>query len=161
MTETLGTELPDPLYAVLAAADPAEHVGTTLALLSVGEDGWPHQALLSVGEVLALDRDRLRLALWPASSAAANLAARGRATLTVVLAETSFTVRLAVRASGELSTPRAGTLALFEARVEEVRADVAPYAVLESGVRFRLNDPDEALARWAEVRAELRRHGDG
>lgn len=160
MTRTLGPELPDPLYPALGGGDPADRVGFTLALLSVGEDGWPQQALLSVGEVVAVDRRRLHLALWPRSSAARNLAARGRATLTAVLAETSYTVRLAVRVHGELSTPRAGTLSRFAARVEEVGADVAPYAVLESGVRFRLNDPDEALARWAEVRAALLGHGE-
>lgn len=161
MTRSLGSELPEPLHAALAAEDPADGDGLTIGLLSVREDGWPHLALLSVGEVVALDRRRLRLALWPGSTATHNLTERGRATLAAVLEETSFTVRIAVEGAGELSTPLAGILARFEAQVTEAGADVAPYAVLESGIRFRLPDPDDVLPRWAEVRAALRRAPEG
>lgn len=157
MTRSLGARLPDPLYVALSARDPTAHIGLTLGLLTMRDDGWPHEALLSVGEAVAIDRRRLRLALWPTSTATRNLAEHGRATLATVLEQTSFTVRLTAHGAGELATRRAGTLARFEARVEETHADAAPYAVLESGVRFRLNDPDEALSRWAEVRAALRR----
>ena len=40
--------------------------------------------------------------------------------------------------------------------MEGASADEAPYAVLESGVRFRLKDPPAVLARWAELREALR-----
>lgn len=62
MTRSLGSELPEPVHAALTVDDPAEAEGLTLLLLSVRADGWPHLALLSVGEVVALDRRRLRLA---------------------------------------------------------------------------------------------------
>jgi hypothetical protein len=161
VTRPLGAELAGPLYATLSAPDPADPEGLTFLLLSVGEDGWPHLAMLSLGEVVALDRRHLHLALWPRSTTTRNLTERGRATLAAVLHETSYAVRMGVRAAGELSTPLAGTLARFEGRVEEVRADSVPYAVLESGVRFRLKERDEVLARWAEVRAHLRHDAAG
>jgi hypothetical protein len=161
VTRSLGSELPDPLYAALSTGDPGEQEGLTFLLLSVREDGSPHLAMLSVGEVVALDRRRLRLALWPASTTTRNLIERKAATLAAVLEETGYTVRLGVRAAGELATPLAGRLARFDASVEEVGADVVPYAVLESGVRFRLKEPREVLPRWAEVRAQLRRDPAG
>jgi hypothetical protein len=159
MTRPVGDQLPDPLYAALSGDGLGEHEGLTFLLLTVDPHGWPHQAMLSVGEVVANDRRRLGLALWPASRTTRNLDERARATLTAVVEETGFTIRLRVRRRGELSTPLAGTLAHFDAAVEQVRADVVPYAVLESGVRFRLRDRDEVLSRWAEVRACLQAEG--
>lgn len=156
MTRRLGEELPEQLYRSLSSDDPAGHEGLTLLVLSVGEDGWPHQAMLSVGEVVALDRRRVRLALWPQSTTTRNLTGRGQAVLTAVLDHVGYVARLRVSQSGELETPRAGTLARFDGRVEEVKEDVVPYAVLESGIRFRLTGRDDVLARWAEVRAALR-----
>jgi hypothetical protein len=161
MTRPVGDELPDPLYAALSADWLGEREGLAFLLLSVDPDGWPHQAMLSVGEVVALDRRRLRLALWPDSTTTRNLTERPKATLAAVLEETGYTVRVVVRAAGEFATPLAGRLACFDASVEEVAADVVPYAVLESGVRFRLNEPGEVLPRWAEVRAQLRREAAG
>jgi hypothetical protein len=157
VTRTVGVELPKPLYAALSGSDPGALEGLTFLLLSMRDDGWPHLAMLSVGEVVALDPGRLGLALWPRSTTTHNLTERGRATLAAVLDQTGYTVRMEVHAAGELSTPLAGTLARFDARVEEVSADSVPYAVLESGVRFRLTERDEVLARWAEVRTALRR----
>jgi hypothetical protein len=156
VTRRVGAGLPAPLYQPLSSDDPAGYEGLTLLLLSVGEDGWPHQAMLSVGEVVALDRRRMRLALWPQSTTTRNLTGQGQAILTAVLDEVGYVARLRVSESGELETPRAGTLARFDARVEDVKEDVVPYAVLESGIRFRLTEREDVLARWGEVRAALR-----
>lgn len=156
MTQRLGGELPDSLYGPLSSDDPAAHEGLTLLVLSVDDDGWPRQAMLSVGEVVAFDGRRLGMALWPQSTTTRNLTERGRAVLTAVVDETSYVVRLRVSRSGELFTSRAGELARFDALVEEVGSDVVPYAVLESGIRFRLTDREDVLARWGEVRAVLR-----
>jgi hypothetical protein len=154
VSESLGDRLPPSLRAALDEAAP----GFTLVLVSVGTGGWPHLALLSVGEVLALDDRTLRLALWPASTATANLAREPRVTLAAVLDGVSLSVRLTARPAGTLELP-SGELAVFDATVAEVRADVAPYAVLESGIRFRLTEPAETLRRWAATRSALRRLG--
>jgi hypothetical protein len=55
----------------------------------------------------------------------------------------------------DISTPLAGTLACFHAQVAAARSDEAPYAVIESGIRFRLRDEAAVVARWREQRAAL------
>lgn len=112
--------------------------------------------MLSVGEVLATDEGHLRLALWPNSTATGNLSASGRATLALVHEEAGYYIRLAATRGADLKLPSGGHLAFFEGAVEDVQQDIAPYAVLESGVRFRLKDPASVLPRWRETVAVLR-----
>jgi hypothetical protein len=151
--------VPAPLRAVLDDDDLAAGQGFTMLLMTVRDDDWPHLAMLSVGEVIALDERRLRLAVWPDSTSASNLAARLRMTLAAVLAPASYLVRASVRPLGDLRTPLSGRLAAFEATVEEVAVDEAPYAVLEAGIRYRLTDVEATLRRWAELRSALREAG--
>ena len=48
--------------------------------------------------------------------------------------------------------------AVFEARIDEVRRDEVPYAVLTSGIVFDLPDRDVVLARWHETIEALAAH---
>jgi hypothetical protein len=155
MSEVLGTRLP---AALRAALDLEAAPGFTVVLMSTGADGWPHLAMLSSGEVLPLDDRHLRVALWRHSTASGNLAREPRATLAAVVDGTSLSVRLTARSLGDLTT-RWGDLAVFDARIEEVRGDVAPYAVLESGIRFRLKEPEETRLRWVATHQALREMG--
>ena len=156
MSRQLDPLVPPVLHELLDSEDLPAAEGFTMLLVTVTGEGWPHVAMVSVGEVVAGSDDSLRLALWPGSTAARNLTPSGRAALAAVLDGTSYSLRLAVTRAGEVETPLAGQLARFDARVEGVSADEAPYAVLESGVRFRLKDPPAVLARWAELREALR-----
>jgi hypothetical protein len=156
VSRPLDPVVPPALRELLDSDDLAGSEGFTMLLATVTEDGWPHLAMLSVGEVVATADASMRLALWPGSTATHNLTPSGCGTLSAVVDGTSYSVRLAVSREGEVETPLAGQLARFEARVEGASADEAPYAVLESGVRFRLKDPEAVLARWAELREALR-----
>jgi hypothetical protein len=156
VSRRLDPVVPPALREVLDSDDLAAAEGFTMLLVTVTDDGWPHMAMVSVGEVVATGDESLLLALWPGSTATRNLTPSARATLAAVVDATSYSVRLAVTRAGEVETPLAGQLARFEGRVEGVSADEAPYAVLESGVRFRLKDPPAVLARWAELRQALR-----
>jgi hypothetical protein len=151
MSRPLDAVVPAPLRALLDA-DPGDAAvdGFTLLLLTTRADGWPHQAMLSVGEVAAAAEDRLTLAVWPGATSTANLRERGRATLTAVVDGVAYALFLAVEAAGEV-----GRLARFEARVEAATADEAPYARLESGIRFALNEREETIARWRATREAL------
>ena len=44
-------------------------------------------------------------------------------------------------------------------RVVEARSDTAPYATVESGIRFRLHDPAAVSSRWRATRSALRSLG--
>lgn len=153
MSRPLDPIVPEALRALLAA-DPGDASvdGFTLLLLTTRADGWPHQAMLSVGEVapVAGAGDRLTLAVWPGATSTANLRDRGRATLTAVVDGVAYALFLAVEAAGEV-----GRLARFDAHVEAATADEAPYARLESGIRFTLVDRDATIARWRATRSEL------
>lgn len=50
----------------------------TALLVTTTDDGWPHVAMLSVGELTAVEPHRPRAALWPSSTATANLRAHER-----------------------------------------------------------------------------------
>lgn len=153
MSRELEPVVPAELAAALGA-DPAETEGVTLLLLSV-VDGWPHQAMISVGEVVVLDERRLALALWPGAGTTAALTETRRATLTVVLPPVAYALRLELRRVEDLETPLAGKRARFVAEVDAASSDEAPYATLESGVAFRLHEPEKTFASWREVRAAL------
>jgi hypothetical protein len=155
MSRPLEPRVPPDVRALLDA-DLSASVGLTFLLITISPEGWPHQAMISCGEIAALSDERLALALWPSSTAARSLAGGGRATLTLVLPPTAYALRLDVEPAGELETPLAGCLARFSASVAAATADEAPYATLESGVRHSLKDPDQVLARWREVREALR-----
>lgn len=131
--------------------------GASLAfqLITLGSDGWPHASMISVGEVVAIDDETLRLALWPRSHAAANCAAGGRALLLAVVDGVGYSIALSLSPRRPLPSRDHGSLSAFDARVSEVRADSAPYAELEGGIRFRLLDPGPVLARWAQTRRAL------
>lgn len=156
MSRALEPRTPAPLRALIESDDLAAAEGFTMLLVSVTRDGWPHTAMLSVGEVVTVDDTSLRFALWPGSTATRNLTPQGRATLNAVVDGVSYALRLDFKRVGEIETARAGRLARFTASVAGATADEAPYATLESGVRFRLKDPPSVLARWAELRAALR-----
>jgi hypothetical protein len=161
MSTLLAPRLPPPLRGALDRDD-AE--GFTIALLTVSEDGFPHQALISVGECVALDDEHVRLALWSGSTAARNAARTRRSTLAAVVDEVAYTVLLVLAPRGEpdvagLTSEPSSTRSVLDGRVVQARADTAPYAVIETGIRFRLNDPQAVLDRWADTRRRLRALG--
>jgi hypothetical protein len=155
MSRALDPVVPAALRAALAP-EPAASDGVAILVVTTRADGWPHVAMVSAGELVVIDDSRLALALWPDSTTAANARERPRLTLTTVIAGASYSLRSTARRLADLETPRAGRLAQFGLTVDAASADAAPYAVLETGVRFRLTDPTATLLRWREVRAALR-----
>ncbi|ODU03234.1 MAG: hypothetical protein ABS81_14810 [Pseudonocardia sp. SCN 72-86] len=149
MSTLLEPVVPEGLRRELADDD---NEGFTLALLTMADGGWPHQALISIGEVVVLDDTHLRLATWPTSTTTRNMEATGRCALVAVVDGAVLTVRLSLTARGIVEK-----LQVFDARIVEVRSDTAPYATVETGIRFRLTDPAQALARWRSTREAL--HG--
>jgi len=129
--------------------------GETFLLLSVGEDGWPRVALLSVGEVLAVSPRELRLALWPKSVTTENLRRNPAATLMLVHEKTAYDIQLEVTPAPDGAVLPASQVR-FAARVRRVLADEVGYAELLSGVRFRLTLRDQVLPHWRQTVQGLR-----
>lgn len=156
MSRALEAIVPPALRDALEREPAGDGSDVTVLVLSVRDDGWPHLAMVGPGELVVVGERQLRLALWPGSTTTACLTASGQATLAAVIGGTSYVVRARTSRVADVETPLAGRLARFDAVVEAAAEDRAPYAVLESGVRFRLNDPAGTLARWRELRAALR-----
>ncbi|OMF79988.1 hypothetical protein [Paenibacillus glucanolyticus] len=142
------------LYQWLDGSDLESKQGTAMMLLSVTEDLWPHTAMISVGEIVALDRSRLRLALWPGTVTTGNLLRSGQATLVAIHDGAAHYVRLRLQALPDLPDAR-HPRQRFAAEVVAVREDIAKYADILSAVKIQLHDPDEVLGRWKETIEEL------
>jgi hypothetical protein len=151
--------LGESLVRLLDGSGLDAHVGVTIQLVTVDDAGWPRIALLSVGEVVALDARALRLALWSSSRSTANLTRSAMGLLSVVEGGASHNIAIRATARGTDSTELADR-AVFDARVLEVRRDEVPYAVLTAGITFSLPDPAPVLARWRRtVDALVAEHG--
>ncbi len=142
------------LYQWLDGSDLESKQGTAMMLLSVTEDLWPHTAMISVGEIVALDRSRLRLALWPGTVTTGNLLRSSQATLVAIHDGAAHYVRLRLQALPDLPGAR-HPRQRFAAEVVAVREDIAKYADILSAVKIQLHDPDEVLGRWKETIEEL------
>ncbi|MDK8188495.1 pyridoxamine 5'-phosphate oxidase family protein [Paenibacillus sp. UMB7766-LJ446] len=126
-----------------------------MQLLTVSGGEWPHQAMISMGEVIAVTPSLLRLALWPGTQTSMNMSRTGKATLIAVHQQSLLSIRLDVTslpALREAAHPRDR----FEAQVINIRVDHAPYAEITSGITFQLKDESGAITRWRETIEELR-----
>jgi hypothetical protein len=131
----------------LDGGDLAGGTGFTISLITIDPSGFPRVALLSVGEVLAIDERRLALALWPGSTTAAALTDSRSATLWLVADEVAYTIHVVAERREDL--PAGGMAhAFFIVTVQDVLADEVSYARLTSGVVFELPDPERVISRW-------------
>jgi hypothetical protein len=154
MSRELGPAVPEAVRRCLDD-EPERQVGLTILVLSELEAGWPHVAMVSVGELVVVADGRLALALWPTSTCAANLARTGRATLAVVADGLAFSLRCRVDDELSIAGGEGPAMRGFVLRVSAATEDSAPYADLLSGVTYRLHDTQATLARWRHTRAAL------
>lgn len=155
VTEWRNGPLQDDVLGQLNGDDLGGTIGFTVLLLTTTPDGWPHQAMLSLGEIVIVDPATIRLGLWASSTATENLVSRRRAMLSFVANARSYSIRVRARLIENVVIEGAGRRACFVASVETVGIDMAPYATLESGVRYRLSAPSETLALWQRTRETL------
>ncbi|MCP3746343.1 pyridoxamine 5'-phosphate oxidase family protein [Paenibacillus sp. A3M_27_13] len=125
-----------------------------MMLLTVTEDQWPHIAMISVGEVVALDEGNLRLALWPGTTTTGNMIRTGKATLAVFTGGKAHYVRLSLEHLPALPEAK-HVRERFAAHVFAAREDSAQYADILTGVTVRLKEPESVIHRWKETVAEL------
>lgn len=152
------TQSPDRLPDAIVRDFDGEHLEARLSdairLSTVSEDGWPHAAQLSAGEILAVNASTLLIAVWPQSSTTRNLSRDGRLTLSLVHDGALLEIRARARALAQKQT--ALELSVFRVAIEAVTEHRAKYAEVLSGVTFRLYEPERVIARWREQIAMLR-----
>lgn len=104
-------------------------------MITVDRAGFPHVALISWYEVVALDRATLRLGLRATSQSSQNLRERRIGTLIFVGGGAAYYVKGRVEA--ESSLPLFPELASFRLRMEQVLEDKKRGIPLLHGIRFR------------------------
>ena len=150
-----GSSLDPDLMALLDGTDLGAKVGETILLLTVSETGWPHVGMLSVGEVLATDPDRVVIALWQGTRTGSNLLRTSKGTLALVHRGAGYYIELSVTGAGPVEVDET-TLDSFSCSVTRVLRDEVDYATLTSGIRFELPREDEVVARWERTMTALR-----
>lgn len=125
-----------------------------LQLLTVDEEGWAHVALLSAGEVLPVEDDRLALCLWRGSTTTRNLVRDPRAVLHAVSRGVIVKLRLDVQPLGSISAGGADLEAFLASTVGSSR-DAVGYAAVLGGIRYRLTDVEGVVERWRAQLAAL------
>lgn len=158
VTRSVGDRLPETLQTLLDGTDLANREGLTFLLLTNDEESWPQVAMLSVGEVVAVDARTLRAGLWLHSGTSNNLTRSGRATLVVIVVANGagYYVRVVARRGEDLDLGAEGRLAYFVLNVEDVQEDSTDYAALTSGVTFKLKHPEQVVPRWQHTIDALR-----
>lgn len=160
MSTLLGTELPDALFRKLAGEALEAVADQVILILTVDDRGWPHPAMLSYFEVVAVDRRTLRLATYTDSRTTGNMRRNGRVTLVLVDEGAGYYVKGTARELAPRMTA-APENAKLDVRVEAVLVDrpdprFEPDAVIASGIVYC--DPNRAaqLERAKRVLAELK-----
>jgi hypothetical protein len=161
VSRALGNSLPNVLFDLLSGRELAARMGQAILITTTDAAGFPHPALLSFGEVVAVDHRRVRLALYRTSGTSGNLRRNGKLTLCLIGAGMAYYIKTAAREQqGRLEGfPE---LARFEATVEMVLADQAredlePGARITGGITFDAGRPvEDALQSWQAVVDDLR-----
>lgn len=164
MTRLLGEALPDALLTLLDGRDLPGQMGKAILAATTDARGWPHPAMLSYGEVVAMDRRRIRLATYRESMTSGNLRRDGKLTLCLIDAGSVYYIKVQARTQQDPMAAHAH-LTRFEGVVEAVledraREDLEPGAGVTSGITFRSGRPGgEVLRDWQAVLAGLRSEG--
>src|SRR5262245_57866245 len=102
-----------PALADVLRRDPGDVLGFTILVVTSDAAGWPVVAMVSPGELAFAADDRVTLALWPRSTAAANLTRTGRVSLAFVLDGANYVLHAEARRLEDLDVPGGGELACF------------------------------------------------
>ena len=156
---SIGHELPDAAVALLGAEDMRAAIGKVVIVATVDDAGFPHVALLSPGEMLALSSTHVRTALNAGAKTIRNIADRSKVTLIVIEPEICCYVKGRATVGDEVLPET--SLMPFRARrvdidVEAVLLDAEAGASIVTGPRYeRAASLEDELAHWRKIHAFL------
>jgi hypothetical protein len=149
-----GREMPVEVFDLLNGKELVDKQQEAMMLLTVSEEGWPHTAMISVGEIVAISRYELRIGLWPDTSTTANVIRTHKATLVLFWKGKAHYIRLSLERLKELPNIQYKRVR-FHAQIVEAREDMAKYAEIASGIKIDLKKPKEVVERWSETIEDL------
>ncbi len=124
MTRLVGSQLPPDLVRRFSTETLERYAHNLVPVITEGEDGWPHPAMLSHFEIVARDAQNLRLATYADSRTTGNMRRTGKLTIVVLDAAMAYYIKGTVE---ELlpSMKSAPHNAWLNVHVEQVLADHA------------------------------------
>ncbi|TKH09280.1 pyridoxamine 5'-phosphate oxidase family protein [Peribacillus simplex] len=149
-----GVEMPVEVFDFLNGKDLVDKQHEAMMLLTVSEEGWPHTAMVSVGEIVAISRKELRIGLWPDTSTTANVIRTHKGTLVLFWKGKAQYIRLSLERLKELPNAQYKR-ERFHAKIIEAREDMAKYAEITSGIKIDLKNPKVVVERWSETIEDL------
>jgi hypothetical protein len=159
MAKFIGNELPDELYHRLSGDDLEPYAEKVILISTVDANGWPHPAMLSYFEVIAIDRHNIRLATYKNSNTASNLRRNGQLTLSIIDERVAYYIKgSAEELKHEMNcSPHISKLNMS---VEQVLSDQAHEqreagAYVAGGVTYKNADLAAAVLKAGEVLREL------
>jgi uncharacterized protein YndB with AHSA1/START domain len=146
--------LPSPLMREFDGDHLESRTQEAVRLSTLTQDGWPHAAYLSRGEILVVSPTTLLVMTWRNSQSTQNLNRNGRTTMGFVSEGAIVEVRgRAERLGMARDFPE---LNIFRIVAVSVKQHRAPYAEVSSGLTFTLHHPRETLNRWERQIVALR-----
>lgn len=154
MSRTIGSTVPREVLDAFDGTLSADRVGLGYILATIDADGRPRPSMLSAGEVLATSDRTVRLAMWPGSTSASNLASGRPCFLTYVGRGTVLHLH---GIPAPLSSRE--RFACFEMRVDRVDADVHPGMPTVQTITYACEamSPQDVFDEWRGSLDILRR----
>jgi len=160
MPKSIGGDLPSELLERLSGTRLHDVADRVVVVCSVDERGFPHAAILSYAEVIAVDRRTIRIAVYAGSGTARNVQRDGRLTLLLIEPEFVYYIKgTAAELSASMRcSPHNAKLSLAVGDILHDSPDTGfePDARITSGIRYVNPDREQQIARAREVLAELR-----
>lgn len=155
MSKHLGNRLPEDVVAAFDGAGIEAKIGLAYMLVTTDEDGTPRPCMLSAGEILVPNDRHVRVALWPGTNTARNLARGGRALFSYIAPGTVIYVKGSSKALGPGPDSK---LERFELTVDSVESDIHAGMPVKETVVFEVDDLDtsKVAASWERQLAALR-----
>jgi pyridoxamine 5'-phosphate oxidase-like protein len=160
LSKRLPPVLPDALFNLLNGKHLDEHLHHVILLVTLDERGWPYVAILSYLEVVAPNRENIRLAPWNNSTTTANLRRNPNVTLVIVEAGLACYIQgTAVELEREM--PGFAGMTKINVKIDSILEDKAldyeGSASISTGVRFENPQMDRAyIERGRKVLEALR-----
>lgn len=148
------TQLSAPIFEFLNGKNLSDKRREAMMLLTVTKDGWPHTAMISVGEIVAVNREELRIGLWQDTKTSKNIVRTKQAALNFFYNGKAIYIELSLKKLDPLQNteyPRDR----FSAKIISFREDMAKYADIISGVQIELKMPEEVISRWQRTVEDL------
>jgi hypothetical protein len=160
VSRSVGRALPGTVLARLSGRELEAVADQVIVACTVDERGFPHVALLSYFEVVAIDEGTLRIAIYGDSRSTANLRREKKLTLILVDAHVAYYIK----GTSEVLVPAMRSAAynakvnvqIVEILADEANPELEPGAYIASGLTYvnpaRAQEMDRARALLAELR---------